>query len=131
MFITKVEAFIGEILVSTHKDKKYMRGKVKSVMDESPYTAAITASGAVVPSDQSAVLNSVASVQSNTNQTATLKLVMDDQEALFSPEIIRNLKSQSFMKIDRIKEIIESSQVLCKQSLLELRQFLKVQLQLS
>jgi hypothetical protein len=61
------------------------------------------------------------------NNTSNNKISTSDEDALLLPVEKRNtLKNQSFVKSDKIKEVLENSQQLCLEAVPELREYLKV-----
>ena len=53
---------------------------------------------------------------------------LDNDSTFFPPEKRNIIKNQPFVKFDRIKDVLESSQQLCVEAIPELREYLKVRL---
>ena len=102
-FVTKVEAFVGEIPIVNggyaKGARRVPRAKVGSVGADSATAAPVA--GAEVHEEE-------------------------EDELLFSPEVRNSLKGQAFVKHDRIVDVLDSCQLIVKQSVPELRDFLKV-----
>ncbi len=108
-FLTKVEAFVGAIPVlsiSVKDKKRYLSSNI-------PTTKSIEDSNGIT--------------ESTTFNITSKKLVQsEDDLIMLTTDVRNNLKSQSFAKIERIKDVLENSQQLSIQSIPELRDFLKV-----
>jgi hypothetical protein len=111
--IAKVEAFIGDIPLSTNK-QKYKHKK-----------HAITNPAATA--DEITPANIINTAENNKGTIAATTLVVNDDTEIFLPLDVRNnLKTQTFVKVERMKECLDNCQLLGQQCIPELRNFLKV-----
>lgn len=109
-FLTKVEAFIGDIPVSVSQSSSRSLAATKVTKDTQEDTPATGTAAAAT-----------------TATTTTKKLIYSEDDDLQLPLDKKNsLKSQPFVKADRIKEVLEKSQQLCSETIPELREFLQV-----